>query len=139
MKTHAPQCNVEKWFRNPEYLGVRECNCDGYHTFDELYDHRIELFIALCKAMAAISTLDLELTDTGKKVTCSVWRSERHHDGSRFEGWFIMGIFKDKGKQITYHLPMAKWDECYFVETLNTAPEWDGHTPAEVLERLKLL
>jgi hypothetical protein len=30
-------------------LHVKECKCDGYHTFDELYDHRIQLFIAFCK------------------------------------------------------------------------------------------
>lgn len=123
MKTHAPQCNVEKWFRNPEYLGARECNCDSYHTFDELYDHRIALFIALC----------------GEMERLPVWRSKLHSDGSSFTGWFILGINKEAGKQITYHLPIRVWEATDFAETLDTAPEWDGHTPTDVLARLKTL
>jgi hypothetical protein len=94
---------------------------DGYHTFDELYEHRIELYIALCK--------------TQKEV----WRSKLHSDGSYFNGWFILGINKEKGKQITYHLPISKWNNCDFAETLNIAPKWDGHTSNDVLNRLQFL
>jgi hypothetical protein len=68
-----------------------------------------------------------------------VWRSKLHSDGSSFDGWFILGIGKEKGKQITYHLPTVRWDEVSFAETLEKAPEWDGHTPDDVLERLKAL
>ena len=100
---------------------------DGYHTFGELYEHRIALFIALCRTYA----------DTHFPI--EVWRSKLHFDGSSFDGWFIMGIRKEKGNQITYHLPMSKWDETDFAETLECAPEWDGHTSADVLERLKKL
>lgn len=99
---------------------------DGYHTFDELYDHRIELFIALCK----------ELDDTGK---CPVWRSRLHHDGTGYGGWFIMGIEREKGKQISYHLPLSYWDATSFCRTEDRAPEWDGHTSADVLKRLRVL
>lgn len=100
---------------------------DTYHTMDELYDHRITLFIALCKEFAANRFEDV------------VWRSEAHSDGSKYDGWFILGIHKTEGKQITYHLPMARWDETDFAETLETAPKWDGHTSADVLNRLKAL
>ena len=100
---------------------------DGYHTFDELYDHRITLFIALCKEFAANRFEDV------------VWRSETHSDGSKYDGWFILGIHKTEGKQITYHLPMERWDETEFAETLETAPKFDGHTSADVLNRLKAL
>jgi len=34
--------------RCPKLHG-KECKCDGYLTFDELYDHRVQLFIALGK------------------------------------------------------------------------------------------
>jgi Ser/Thr protein kinase RdoA (MazF antagonist) len=95
---------------------------DGYHTIGELYDHRIELFIALCRTLCH---------------SRNVWRSMQHHDGSNFDGWFIMGLDTDKGKQISYHLPMSKWDDTHFAQTLATAPEWDGHTSADVLKRLK--
>jgi hypothetical protein len=98
---------------------------DGYHTMDELYDHRIALFIALCK----------RLNDAG----ADVWRSELHADGKGYTGWFILGIGKEKGKQISYHLPMARWGDTDFAATLETAPEWDGHTPADVINRLKTL
>lgn len=99
---------------------------DGYHTFGELYEHRITLFIALCKALSNISNYP-------------VWRSFSHHDGSAFKGWFIMGMEFEPGKQISYHLPHNKWDECEFAQTLEKAPEWDGHTSNDVLERLKSL
>lgn len=97
---------------------------DGYHTFGELYEHRITLFIALCRAL-----------DTASRIP--VWRSVAHSDGSVWDGWFILGLYKSYGSQITYHLPMDKWEECAFAETLKQAPEWDGHTSADVLERLK--
>jgi hypothetical protein len=97
---------------------------DGYHTIGELYDHRIELFIALCRTL---------------HHTQNIWRSEKHHDGSSFEGWFIMGIDHRAGKQITYHLPISRWDDCSFAQTLAVSPEWDLHSVKDVLERLKSL
>jgi hypothetical protein len=27
---------------------------DGYHTFKELYDHRVKLFVALCNAITKL-------------------------------------------------------------------------------------
>jgi len=95
---------------------------DGYHTFDELYEHRASLFIALCR-----------------KVCCDrdVWRSTRHSHGEIYEGWFILGIGTEGGQQITYHLPISRWGETDFATDRELAPVWDGHTPADVLERLK--
>lgn len=98
---------------------------DGYHTFAELYEHRIALFIALCEEV------DVH-TPTGH-----VWRSKLHSDGSSFEGWFIMGIGTEPGRQISYHLPMSKWADTDWLGTENArAPEFDGHTSADVLKRL---
>ena len=94
---------------------------DGYHTFDELYEHRIALFIALCKA-----------------TRYQVWKTHVHSDGTVMDGHFILGLGVDAGRQITYHLPNSKWDEIACDE-LEEAPTFDGHTPADVLERLKLL
>lgn len=96
---------------------------DGYHTFDELYEHRIRLFITLCKLWRK-----------------NVWASVLHHDGSNYVDWFIMGINKTPGTQISYHLPARYWNEiCEFAEVLERAPKWDGHTSADVIERLKEL
>lgn len=99
---------------------------DGYHTFGELYEHRIVLFIALCRFVQQFGT-------------ASVWRSRIHSDGTSFDGWFVLGIFERKGLQITYHLPNTRWQECDFAKQLDCAPEFDGHTPSDVLERLKKL
>lgn len=108
---------------------------DGYHTMDELYDHRISLFIVICRSIAVANKYALINGHEG----IPVWKSWEHADGSAFEGQFIMGIFTEAGKQVTYHLPASLWEECGFATTKSKAPEWDGHTSADVLERLKTL
>lgn len=104
---------------------------DGYHTFDELYEHRIELFKFACRTYKA---LQWELGNSDDRV---VWKAEAHHDGSKMEGWFIMGLNHEPGRTITYHLPMRQWNQCSFARTLDVAVEWDGHTADDVLKRLK--
>lgn len=99
---------------------------DGYHTFNELYDHRHTLFLALCRVM---SFGDRDV----------VWRSQLHSDCSKLEGWFIMGIGTEPGMQISYHLPLARWTEADFAATYDRAPVFDGHTSADVLKRLRTL
>ncbi len=124
MKQHAKKC--KSWGRS-----IDLCDCDGYHTFTELYDHRIELYIALTRLLATKYTLQID----GE----GVWKSKTHSDGSTWDGWFIMGISTIPGQQITYHLPISKWDECYFAKTLEKAPEFDGHSSDDILQRLKQL
>ena len=75
-----------------------------------------------------------ELENPGKYKR---WRSLKHSDGSSWDGWFIMGIGLKPGKQITYHLPVSRWEDTGFVETFERAPEFDGHSSDDVLERLK--
>lgn len=99
---------------------------DGYHSFGELYEHRFELYVALCRS--------LHRNEDG-----FIWKSKIHSDGSCYDGWFLLGIGTIDGLQVTYHLPTSKWDDCLFAETLEKAPEWDGHTSNDVLERLKQL
>jgi len=107
---------------------------DGYHTMDELYEHRIELFIALCRIC------EKNKVYWEGPTLPHPWRSKKHSDGSSFDGWFILGIEIEKGKQISYHLPIERWSDTDFVlDTLENAPEWDGHTSSDVLERLKKL
>lgn len=53
MKEHTKNCASHKNkydgdARNIYPNEMRDCDCDGYHTFTELYDHRITLYIALC-------------------------------------------------------------------------------------------
>lgn len=114
---------------------------DGYHTFGELYDHRITLWIALCRSIEKQRQLVLRRFPDVTPPQQQVWRSLRHSDGELAYGggWFVLGINTSPGRQVTYHLPLAKWDETNFADTLEQAPEWDNHTPADVLERLKTL
>lgn len=116
----------EKQLVSVETIGSDDMQVsDGYHTMDELYDHRITLFIALARSLRAHK----------------VWRSKRHSDGELAFGgtWFVLGIGVEAGKQITYHIPIERWEETNFAFTVETAPEWDGHTSADVIERLKKL
>ena len=91
---------------------------DGYHTFDELYAHRIMLFLCLMKFNRDIS-----------------WRSRIHYDGTSFDGWFIAGIKLDGG-MITYHLPDKYENLLPSSVWVSKAPEWDGHTSSDVVNRL---
>ena len=58
-------------------------------------------------------------------------------DNPKVTGYPLIG--KEKGNQITYHLPLVAWNDCYFAEDMERAPEFDGHTPEDVLTRLKEL
>ena len=87
---------------------------DGYHTFDELYFHRMVLF-------SIILNQNKELA----------WKSRKHDDGSMFDGnYFIVGIETPEG-QYTYHYHMEHWDH-FQVKELDCAPKWDGHKPSDI-------
>ena len=97
---------------------------DGYHTFDELYEHRGLLFCALAR-----SILD-------KNPEANVWKSQKHSDGSMFPNMGICGMTLPTGETVTYHLEMNEYN--YFPgKELDVAPPWDGHTPNDVLQRLR--
>lgn len=92
---------------------------DGYHTFNELYEHRHALYMALAGYNAG------------------AWKSQQHADGTSWDGWFVCGLDTPKGA-ITYHLPMRLWDDCPGT-SLEVAPAWDGHTSDDVVTRLRSL
>lgn len=129
-RQHATKCPSNP--DNKRWLTKEPCTCDGYHTFNELYDHRVTLYIALCKLIHNLSTL----TNLPEHT---VWKSKKHSDDSTIEDWFVLGMDKEQGKQITYHLPMERWHDCNFANELPKAPEFDGHTSDDVLERLSKL
>ncbi|ACU61345.1 WDGH domain-containing protein [Chitinophaga pinensis] len=101
---------------------------DGYHTFDELYAHRIALFKALSRALFGLTVYEADFP----------WKSKLQSNGTMEEGWFIAGIGSATGKQITYHIPISEWDE-WCANEIPYAPAWDGHTSADVIKRLKSL
>jgi hypothetical protein len=119
---------------------------DGYHTFGELYEHRCLLFILAAK-LDVFGSINME-HHYEHSEDCRWYRSSMHHDGSSYDGWFIMGfdhsISADGGvgmaeKQISYHLPIKLWGLTDFCKTMERAPEWDGHTSKDVCDRLTLL
>jgi hypothetical protein len=99
--------------------GIDEVS-DGYHTFNELYLHRNTLFAVLCNAYR---------TDA--------WKSMRHADGYMYDDYFIAGI-KTPAGMVAYHIELLHWD-LFDVPELERAPEYDGHTSADVLDRLPSL
>ena len=94
---------------------------DGYHTFNELYHHRAVLFSVICNERPDIA-----------------WKSKKHHDGTMYDGMFIVGIDTPEG-QATYHYDIEPYWSMFLVKELEQAPEWDGHTPDEAIRRIGTL
>lgn len=97
---------------------------DGWHTIDELYEHRTILFASLCNYVQAANA-------EGKDLS---FKSLLHSDGTMYDGMFIAGVMTRMG-WVTYHCEIEFWN--YFnVPELDCAPEWDGSTPDDGLRRL---
>lgn len=94
---------------------------DGYHTFNELYHHRAVLFSVIVKAFPE-----------------RAWKARQHHDGTMYSGMFIVGIDTPDG-QASYHYDIDPYWDMFECRELERAPEWDGHTPAQAIERIRKL
>ena len=92
---------------------------DGYHSFNELYEHRHLLFINLTIAYPEIS-----------------FKTWLNHKKEKMDGWFILGMETDHG-EITYHVPDKYW-KITTVKEIEYNSEYDGHDSEDVLERLKM-
>lgn len=97
---------------------------DGYHTFNELYEFR--------KVYNAV--LFNEWSNQGKY---QVHKSKQHSDGEYCfgGGWFIVMATLPTG-QISNHYELKDWD-LFDCEVRELADVWDGHTPQDVVERLR--
>lgn len=93
---------------------------DGYHTFDELYYHRMILFSIIC--------------NQNKE---HAWKSWLHADGTMYEDYFIVGITTHEG-DYTYHYHKDFWDKFKVLE-LERGHEWDGHQPEDIWRLESLL
>lgn len=93
---------------------------DKWHTFDELYYHRMILFL----------TVQLAHKD-------KAWKSKQHHDCTMFEDSFIVGVETPQG-QYSYHYNIKYWELFEDIDELKYAPEWDGHKPEDVTRLLSL-
>lgn len=93
---------------------------DGYHTFNELYFHRMILFSVICN-----------------QNKDKAWKSWKHADGTMYDDYFVVGITTPEG-DYTYHYYKDYWD--YFdVKVLEHALKWDGHKPEDVTRLLSLV
>lgn len=93
---------------------------DGYHTFDELYYHRLCLFSVICNLFPD-----------------KAWKSWKHHDDSMYTDYFIVGLTTDEG-DYSYHYHKSEWD-MFNVKELDRAPEWDGHKPEDITRLFTLI
>lgn len=93
---------------------------DKWHTFDELYYHRMMLF------------LSIQLAHKDK-----AWRSKLHDDGTMFDDSFIVGIETPEG-QYSYHYDLEFWDLFKDIKELEKAPKYDGHMPKDITRLLSL-
>jgi len=121
----VPELAIQDMLERAKKVGVNLGGMsDGYHSFDELYEMRGYLFSLVCKKLSR---------------TKDIWKSKFYYTGTAVdEGYFLMGINKDKGEQITFHLKINPfWELTSFAEELEAAPEFDGHTKQDVIERLK--
>lgn len=102
---------------------------DGYHTFDELYEHRCTLFVCL---------MGMAQLDSGNFPVKDIWFSTTHHDGTSHAGYVLAGMSTIHG-DVSYHLNELLYRpylETAGIKELETAPDWDGHTSHDVLDRL---
>lgn len=91
---------------------------DGYHTFNELYHHRAVLFSVIVSEFSSMA-----------------WKARKHHDGTMYDGMFIVGLDTPWG-QASYHYDIDPYWDMFDCEERESAPEWDGHTPDEAIERI---
>lgn len=91
---------------------------DGFHTFNELYHHRAVLFSVIVRCFRDFA-----------------WKSKLHADGTMFDGYFIVGVTTPKG-EATYHYAIDPYWDMFNCVELERAPQWDGHTPADAIERI---
>ena len=93
---------------------------DGYHTFGELYFHRMMLFAVICNT-----------------YNDKAWKSKLHDDDTMYDNYFIVGITTPEG-DYTYHYHLDYWDT-FNVKELEKAPKWDGHKPSDITRLLSLI
>lgn len=86
---------------------------DGYHTFEELYEHRCLLFFNF--------------------VIQSEWKSAwKPH----YPGWPVLFLETPYG-QISYHFPESMIAMVELHVDRDDNYQWDGHTVADVISRMK--
>lgn len=97
---------------NPHTVKAGEIS-DGYHTFDELYEHRTALFATICNMLPKLS-----------------WKSFKHDDGTMYDNCFIAGIHTPEG-DYSYHCDNKYFYMFALTPEVEKAPPFDGHKPCD--------
>lgn len=111
--------------------------CDGCCIFDELYDQRTGLLAAFC------STLVGSMIKAGRsraQILEVFFKSHRHHDGSMYDGYFIVGvncahIGVEPDRWATFYC-QDKWWTRFLVPSVELATESDVDTTEDAMQRL---
>lgn len=121
---------------NKEFIQAKQLEfgevTDGYHTFNELYDFR-KLYNA-----ALFNEWGKQYDNRSSNPKYDVHKSKRHNDGELCfgGGWFIVVAILPTG-QISNHYKLEDWDLFQIPEYAVAPYEFDGHTPEDVMIRLK--
>ena len=108
---------------------------DEYHSIDELYEFRKMYNAVLFNEWASHEGWNGQITPK-----YSVHKSWKHYDGEDCfgGGWFIVSAMLPTGL-ISNHYKAEDWDLFQVPEVEKALYEFDGHTGADVLKRLKAL
>lgn len=110
---------------------------DGFHTFNELYRHRMLLTAALFREWY-MSDIDPAGPLDGEELF-KPHKSHLHSDGGVpfGGGWFIVVAQLPTG-QISYHYPWSEenW-ELFKIPSRERAAQFDGHTSEQAAQRLE--
>lgn len=92
---------------------------DWYHTFNQLYEHRVLLFLAWCKNIDHLEN--------------NVRYSSTNSDWSKRPWWFVAGI----GDEVSYHIPI-KYRELAWRIIRNKLDKWlrDWHNSQDVVSTI---
>ncbi len=97
---------------------------DGQKTFKELYQEKNNLTLALLVVLSKMKKKE-------------IWYSDFFSDGSRREGFFLVGLNYEPEYQITFLLPYEMKGYVRQVGMpLSTAPPYQAHSTEEVTKRL---
>ena len=114
---------------------------DGYHTYDELYEFTKMYNATFFNEWAIPITCHTPTEDVIlERPKYNVHKSWKHHDGEPCfgGGWFIVSAMLPTGL-ISNHYKAEDWDLFKVPEVEKALYEFDGHTPQDVLHRLKNL
>ena len=120
MKPYITEEELKRDYEFEKTSGDGHQLADNYHTMSELYFHRMILFVTILRL--------------AKEKGYKLYKSKLHHDCTKIDGYFIVGIETPEG-QYAYHYNLKYWEYFNFVNEWERAPKWDG-SKANDLHRL---